>query len=117
MRSMILSYMLLSSLLVAGEPWTVCDKVLEGTVITSLAIDWGQTLHAQSRRYAEQNCLMGRHPSRATINQYFVACMVVHALIADQLHGRWRTAWQMTFISVEYHVTSRNFRLGSRIVF
>lgn len=114
----ILSVLLLSSTLLAGDPWSKKDKVLEGAFLVATALDWKQTLDIKKHpNLYEQNSIMGRHPSDATINTYFVSTIVLHALVADQLHGKWRTAWQATWIGLEIGTVQRNYALGIRLNF
>jgi hypothetical protein len=47
----------------------------------------------------------------------FISSLVLHALIADQLHGKWRTAWQAAWIGLEVGTIQRNDALGIRLNF
>lgn len=114
----ILSALLLSSTLLAGDAWTRNDKILEGAFVLATALDWRQTLDIKNHpRLYEQNQIMGRHPSDATVNTYFVSSILLHAVVADQLHGKWRSAWQCVWIGLEVGTVQRNYELGIRLNF
>lgn len=111
---------------VASSPWTTQDYVLEGLTVTSLAVDWRQTSEIHKDCYqsgdtihvrTEENTLLGKHPQQSTINQYFLTSAFIHAVIADQLSGKWRMAWQMAWIGVEVGTVERNYKLGIRLNF
>lgn len=110
--------LLSSTLLASASPWTTKDKVLEGAFVVATALDWRQTLDIKNHsNLYEQNHVLGRHPSNTTINTYFVTSIVFHAVVADQLHGKWRTAWQAVWIGLEVGTVQRNYALGIRLNF
>jgi hypothetical protein len=114
----ILSALFLTSALMAGQPWSTQDKVLEGAFVAATAMDWSQTLDIENHpNLYERNRIMGQHPKRSTVNQYFATSILLHALVADQLHGKWRTAWQSVWIGLEAGTVERNYRLGIRLNF
>jgi hypothetical protein len=106
----------------ASGSWSTRDKALEAVTLLTFACDWGQTLDIQGWSKVhpgkhEENPIMGMHPSRATINTYFLTTSVLHVLIADQLHGAYRTAWQAVWIGAEVGTIERNYRIGIRLNF
>jgi len=102
----------------ASEPWSTKDKIMEGTFLVSLAMDWDQTSQIHKHgNMKEINSILGTHPEQSTINQYFLASALIHVAVADQLHGRWRTAWQATWIGLEIGTVQRNYKLGIRFNF
>jgi len=78
----------------------------------SIVMDWGKKWSAGGPRH-EENPVLGLHPSNDAINNYFISSLVLHALIADQLHGKWRTAWQAAWIGLELGTVQRNDALKS----
>jgi hypothetical protein len=114
----ILLALLLATTCCASQPWTTQDKVLEGAFDAALLMDYRQTsnMHEQDWR-AERNPTMGWRPAQSTINTYFLSAAVLHVVIADQLHGGWRTAWQAVWIAAEVGTVQRNYRLGIRLNF
>lgn len=114
----LLSALLVSSTLLANDLWSTQDKLLEGAFVVATALDWGQTMDiANHPDLYERNRILGRHPSNATINTYFATSILIHAVVADQLHGKWRTAWQATWIGLEVGTVQRNYALGIRLNF
>ena len=122
----LLLFLLASFTCAAGTPWTAQDYALEGTTIAALALDWRQTsnIHLDNcirdnleYHREELNPILGKHPSQQDINQYFAVSAAVHVLVAAQLSGRWRTAWQMTWIGLEVGTVERNYKLGIRLNF
>lgn len=105
----------------ASQPWSTQDKLMEMGFATSIVMDWGQTRDIQrwsaGNHRHEENPVLGEHPSNNAINNYFISSLVLHALIADQLHGKWRTAWQAAWIGLEVGTVQRNYALGIRLNF
>lgn len=114
----ILYSLLLSSTLLAGEAWSNQDKVLEGAFVVATAFDWRQTMDIKNHpNLCEQNRILGKRPSDGTIHTYFASSILVHAIVANQLHGKWRTAWQSVWIAMEIGTVQRNYALGVRLNF
>jgi len=100
------------------DPWTARDYALESVVVAEFAVDWKQSsdIHERYWNY-ECNPIMGRHPRQSTINQYFATTTLLHIFFADQLSGKWRTAWQATWIGVEAGVIGNNYKIGIHLTF
>jgi hypothetical protein len=114
----ILWALVLSTALLGGEPWTRNDKLLEGAFVIATALDWRQTREIKHHpNLCEQNSLLGRHPSDTTVDSYFATTVLLHAVVADQLSGKWRTAWQCVWIGLEVGTVQRNYALGIRLNF
>ncbi len=72
----------------AGRRWFAPlsrgERLVQLTVIGLGLVDWGQTIRftqgAAYRAYEESNPLLGRHPSRATVNAYFPLALGVYTL-------------------------------------
>lgn len=112
--------------------WETKDVAFEGAVLGSLMVDWAQTLTisripppkeawALGRPYMEiytqgpwyeTNPVIGKHPSRASINRYFATAMVAHVAVAHFLPGHWRHDWQAATFVLEGLVVDRNIRIG-----
>jgi hypothetical protein len=106
--------LLLAAPLIASEPWTVQDKAVEGMFVASMVADWRQTSMIHTGTWHETNPVMGAHPTQATINRYFLVTTALHAIIADQLHGKARTAWQAVWIGLEVGTVQHNYAVGIR---
>ena len=116
-RALALSLIALS--LSASDPWTTGDTVRESVSVSLLAADWAQTLSiaGQPVRYHECNQILGPHPSRAKVNQYFASCIVGHAAIAYALPAKWRQAFQYLTIGLEVGCVGKNAKIGIRMKF
>ena len=102
----------------AREPWTTQDKILEGIFTASMAMDYRQTSNIHTGPWHEENSILGRFPSQASINEYFFATTALHAAITNLLPaGKIRTAWQCAWIGLELGTVERNYRLGIRLNF
>jgi hypothetical protein len=87
---------------------------MEGVFVASMVADWRQTSMSHTGPWHETNSIMGTHPEQATITRYFATTTVLHAVIANQLHGKARTAWQAVCIGVELRAVQHNYAIGIR---
>jgi hypothetical protein len=102
----------------ARDPWSTQDKALEGAFIVSMAMDYRQTSDLHTGPWHEENSILGRFPSQATINEYFFATTALHAVVTELLPaGKIRTVWQCAWIGMELGTVERNYRLGIRLNF
>jgi hypothetical protein len=113
--------LLFSTLAQATQPWSTQDKLMEMGFTAAIVMDWGQTRDIKrwsaGNHLHEENPILGMHPSHDAINNYFISSLLIHAVIADQLSGKWRTAWQATWIGLEVGTVQRNYALGIRLNF
>ena len=114
-----------------GKDWTKTDTVLEVAAISLYLADLGQTLDIERHNahpdrypmpgrtpYFEKNPFLGKHPSRATINAYFIALIASHVFISGKLkHGWARTTYQTTTIFYSYNTVYSNHQIGLKISF
>jgi hypothetical protein len=100
-----------------AEEWNNTDKLLVAGVEASLAIDWWQTrrIAASNGGYYETNAILGRHPSGAEVNRYFIASMALIPLAADLLPPTYRRALLGGTLALEIYVTSRNRGIVAKI--
>lgn len=93
---------------------------------TSLAIDWAQTIKAQSsmgvytddikyHKYVETNPILGKHPSHLKTSIYFSSVMVTHYFVAKALPKKFRIPLQITTIVIQYRVIKGNHKQGIRL--
>jgi hypothetical protein len=82
-------------------------------------IDWGQTLHISDNpnEFRETNFLLGEHPSRGNVTEYFIATGIGHILITHILPTEWRKYWQWSTIALEIGCTANNYKLGISATF
>lgn len=123
---------------IAKAEWTDADTVREAVYLSVLAIDWGQTLQISKHQakgctytvasgsgfgtkwsgdcdYSEMeevNPLLGKHPSNAEINRFFIAGALLHYAIAKTLPSEWREPFQYLGIGLEIGVIGHNFILS-----
>jgi hypothetical protein len=99
--------------------------MLEAAFAGVVAVDWAQTRYMQRAWSAttgpdfhENNPLLGRHPSIATINAAGIAGVVAHAVVTAALPaGKLRTTWQAVSLGVEASNDLWNVSIGCRITF
>jgi hypothetical protein len=114
-------FIFISLTMQAGVPWTTQDMCLEGMFVASASMDWGQTLDIEKwckkSGGKEENPVLGPHPSRKAINDYFVATIAAHALITNTLPESWRPYWQMVWIGIEADQVEKNIHIGIKLNF
>ncbi len=122
-RAALLLFALLAlSPLRASDPWTKADTARELAFTAVVVLDWGTTLdieraHQESPWIHETNPILGRHPSRAKVNLYIPAGILLHFLAARAMPARWRAAFQSASIFIEAGAVSHNFAVGLRLNF
>jgi hypothetical protein len=119
-----LAFFLLVLPLWASDPWTDDDKMRQAATVALLAMDWGQTLDLEryqqppvKRIFTEENPILGTHPSRRSINRYFICSIVSTFFIADFLPAKWRTVFHGVILTIQSGVILKNLSLGLRIRF
>ncbi|HVP66250.1 MAG TPA: hypothetical protein VMT17_03195 [Anaeromyxobacteraceae bacterium] len=75
------------------EPWETHDYVLEGVFVGLSLLDLGQTSAALSAGAAENNPVLGPHPSNVKLVGYFSVWIVGHAAVTWLLPRPWREVW------------------------
>ena len=105
----------------AADKWTLPQKVLYGTYLAALAVDYGQTTYAFSQpdgTFKERNPLLGRNPSQGRINLAFAGSLVGSFAVAHFLPSKWRTPVLAGLATIEIIVISSNATLvGFRLPF
>jgi hypothetical protein len=99
----------------AGEQWTREDKTLASMLTTALVIDWAQTRNLSASGHFELNPILGRQPSTARINTYFLFTAFAGYLILDATPNR--TLWLKALTALEVGVISHNYYIGVRANF
>ena len=107
--------------------WTKEDTIRQVLATTLTVIDWGQTNDIVERAdRVELNPILGPHPSKQAVQNYFLTVLVLQPAIARLLPREatvWgfdikpRTAWQYLYIGVEWTAIASNFRGGLKIRF
>lgn len=98
--------------------WSNTDKLLLGAAMTAHIIDWGQTryISTHSNKYAEQNPLLGRHPSTSEVNRHFALGMIAMPLMAH-LFPKYRSGILGSWLVVEVISISNNYHIGIKVSF
>jgi hypothetical protein len=123
-----------------ADEWTVADTAWE-TGFTIAAIgDWIQTDHiadCPDNQPSTRACplgyreihiqrIIGEHPSRAAVNEYFTAVIIGHIFASNLLPVEYkifnwslnpRRIWQITTFSFEADQVHHNLRAGVKIEF
>lgn len=120
---------LLTSPAYAFDKWNIEEKIAQGVSIVLSIIDWGQTLDIADnpdKFYEKQNFMLSKHPSRGSVNLYFLLSIagktaLVHVLPRDyNLWGRDikpRRIVQGVYIGISGYNVTRNYTLGIRMGF
>ncbi len=120
-------FLLLAGQARADDDWTQADTVRQVIASALMAVDWSQTLYAvdhtdkygenNPNSYGENNFLLGRHPSRASVNTYFVIAIPANYAIARWLSPKWRPYFQYLTIGIEAAAVGNNARIGIKFYF
>jgi hypothetical protein len=122
----LLATQILRGIEVAAEPltptdqWDQTDKVLATVTLTATLLDWGQTRYIAKHPqpdpnrdpYHEKNPILGKHPSTAKVDRYFVGAIAIGGLIAHHLPSRQRKYFLGGVAVVEICVAARNRSIG-----
>ena len=103
----------------AQAEWTKRQRDLELTYQILHFVDWRQTRHLSGNPddYYEVNPIMGRHPSKQTVDAYFAASSLAHVGISAMLPDEIRDYWQMVTIGIKTAVVGWNFSIGIKMEF
>ena len=119
LASMVTTLMLLITTPAIGEikladQWRTEDTVREVVFLGLWFIDTSQGHYIAEHpdRYGEQNVLLGKHPSKATFNQYFIGCALSHLLVSALLPPDERTVFQVATIGMEIWCVNHNYFMG-----
>ena len=106
--------------------WSREDTYREMAYLMAHGADWSQTQYIQGHpKYRELNPILGAHPSRGRVNNYFLAAGLLHPLISysipsivEYFGGSPETAqdvrkwWQLGSAAFEAGVVGRNAHMG-----
>ena len=110
-------FMMLPSLCYAGD-WSTKDTALEIVSEGLTLVDWRQTADIINHNgMVELNPILGKQPSEAAINAYFIAWLLLHPVISFNIPENHRTIWQSIYIGVELATVGSNFRGGLKMAF
>ena len=102
---------LMASPIFAASPWTPTNTTLESAYIGTTLVDWGQTLNIGGDT-RETNRVLGQHPKRSTINNYFASLLVLHPIVSYLLPKSGRLIFQSITLGIEIQATTGNYQLN-----
>lgn len=127
---MLLGVALVSSRASALDEWTGTDTAWEVAYLAAHAVDWGQSRDLARRNanameggrqirplYNESNPILGRRPSRETVDVYFLSSALVHVGVARVLPSGLRRAFQCSTFGVQVLVAHRNAQMNLSVRF
>lgn len=91
-----------------AEEWTTADTAREAAFVGLVFLDWQQTRWSLKRGAAEQNPVIGPHPSQARLDAMVTGAVVGHAAASLLLPNPWRRWWQHATIVVEISAVTSN---------
>lgn len=99
--------------------WTADALSLEGAYELVAAMDWAQTrtVAENPQSWHEYNSILGRHPSVAAVDNFFLAGAVLHPVVTAALPDAYRRWWQIGTLSIESAIVGRNRFIGLRMSF
>lgn len=106
--------------------WTTTEVVLESVYQLTILVDWSQTLfivEAQqnpdkyNKYYTETNHLLGRRPSRGSVNLYMISSMLAHFGVSYILPHKYRILYQSCTLGFQLAIINNNVRCGVRTRF
>lgn len=103
MRFIVLALLLFTTVAQAnpGEHWTTA----------AIVADWGTTLDIENHaNIQESNPLLGKHPSRGTINAYFIAKIAATYYLKNK-------TWNRIQFGLSLMAVRNNYQLGLKVRF
>jgi len=98
----------------ASDSWTDGQKQLGTALFVATSVDWLQTRNIANspEKWHETNPLIGKHPSTAKVDGYFLSSVLLGALVLDSLPSEYRTIALQAGVVLELGVVANNARLG-----
>lgn len=121
LSSLILSFVISISLNAQTKwEWTPTDTKWEFACESIIIVDWLQTRYMskhpdQFQEMGPDRNVFGRHPNISSVNQYFIACEVLHPVIARFLPEPARRVFQTGTIILEVGNSFHNVQIGVRL--
>jgi hypothetical protein len=98
--------------------WTREDTALQLAYTVLHVADWGQTLDIENHPgHFDHNPILGKHPSRGTVNTYFATTLALHWVAARAMPPKWRKRFQAGTMALQFVVIKDNYEAGIRIDF
>ncbi|MDH5301143.1 MAG: hypothetical protein OEW58_07260 [Gammaproteobacteria bacterium] len=105
-----------------AQAWSTQDSMWQGAYLTAHVADWGQTrdisVHCNSGgSYSETNLLLGRCPSLAEVNSYFLGTAILHTGAAYLIPHKYRRAFQLSTLGMQLNFVNNNKQIGLKFNF
>jgi hypothetical protein len=104
----------------AVDKWEKKDIAMQIIFLGFRFADWRQTVTITKNpdRYWEMNPLLGRHPSAATVDVYFIGTSLLHTAIVHVLPQEYRKIFQGVSIAISgAFVVYNKFSIGIKMDF
>ena len=90
------------------------NRSLYVTSTTLLVADWGQTRYAAThpQKFTENNVIMGKQPSIATVNEYFAGWILGNTAMLFIMPTSWQKYWFLCITGLEISAVSNNYGAG-----
>ena len=111
--TLIILILLLAAPVSAGS-WDEENTRLHVPLTALMIVDYGQTLYIADHPiiYYETNVIMGNHPSRRKVTEYFMLSYLTITGITWALPAKWSHWYQKGVITVEAYYTVHNKSIG-----
>ena len=101
-----------------GADWRPSDTARQAAYLALHYADWRQTIQiAEHPDYHELNPVIGSHPSRQRVDNYFAFTALAHTAISALAPPPWRERWQYFTIATQAGVVAHNYSVGWRVQF
>lgn len=103
----------------AADSWTKEDTYREVIALTFRFIDYKTTLDIARNpdKYQEANPILGKHPSIARVNTWFLVTTIIHPIISSTLPKEYRKAFQYISIGISGTAATLNLWSGLKVEF
>ena len=101
-----------------NQSWSTDDTSREIAFQVINIVDLGQTLNiVENDDYVELNPLLGKHPTKKEVYNYFALSGLTHYLISRNLSKSNRSAWQYVTFGISLGAVGHNYRIGLKVSF
>jgi len=94
------------------------DALLLTLALTLNGADWLQTHRiVESDKYSETNIILGKNPSKHSVNYYFAGSTLLILSTTAIKHNKIRRAIQTAIILNQLNYVTRNYSIGLKFTF
>lgn len=97
-----------------ADSWDEENTILHIPLTALMIVDYGQTLYIADHpnEYYETNIIMGDHPSRKEVTEYFILSYLAVTSLTWLLPDKWSHGFQTSIITMEIYHTVKNKYIG-----